>query len=891
MNARPSKVHRAQAQKILPPNFESIKACKNYRREALAAAPTTNHYLAEKCSPKKRCYSGLCPLCIRALRVRFVEFLDQERLDKHQWFFVTAYMRGWTKKPGDVGAFGQLGSHHSIKAFIQRLHRVRAPDPLMLIGAIETVWRTNDNEPTGKPFHLHFMISGRSEEQIKKCARGFDLDRTVATELRVEAVKAGWEDFCKAATYTVKQPFWKYSYHGLGPRKERQFPNRRELGELICNLGPNRTAGRLAFAGMQYKHGRFELTPNVKSMSAKSQVEDGSNNPADAEKRPPNEVVGNLIGAIVATLRAGNWAPQPRLTHQPSTTSNMPVPPCTDTSNTPIEGKITMGTQGTPQEARGKPASTSGTAVSRPKRFLKLQHVEIHEPEGEYHFSLKFSLRRGVGEVVVPRATFSNAGHAKAALLKRGALLPENFKDRCDAILDDTTAREIRVVRQGGWIGDAFICPFGVFGSAAHTDRVKLDPSLTVARSVSGTKREFLSGIRPLLVRSDYLVLGYLAALLPSMASRLGRSESFGLNLAGDSSTGKTTALVLAQSLLTKASERSLFNFNTAQATLTNKLTSYGGLAIPFADLKAASEKGPKVAEKIQTTVFNAVTGKGRENPATTGLRAASFCIPLLSSEKPMSELFGQGNLEYQDGDAVRLIDVPVPKREDGGIYNRRRPTDTPSALAATLQSFLERQHGTIFPAWIEYVSSMRLPALQFSVAAHRFIFMESIDASDGAHRRIAEHFCLLLAAGDVASGAGLIPLSRETIKNSLVRLYNLVIGQFVSASSRDDEAWDRFIAGIEHYPLLTKGGAPADASAATDGFRRDEKDGLRLYIKYDALRRLVDNDWCLEHIIMKRLVDLTALDGGTGARSSIVKQRGLPRSRYLAIRLAALGL
>lgn len=153
MNAHSSQVHGAQEQQILSPDFESIKACKQYRHRASAAAPASKQYLAEKCSPKKRCNSGLCPLCIRALRVRLVEFLHQEKLQERKWFFVTAYIRGWTKKPGDLRRFGQLGSHPQIRAFVQRLRRLNVPD-LMLFGAIETVWRKNDNIATGKPFQM-----------------------------------------------------------------------------------------------------------------------------------------------------------------------------------------------------------------------------------------------------------------------------------------------------------------------------------------------------------------------------------------------------------------------------------------------------------------------------------------------------------------------------------------------------------------------------------------------------------------------------------------------------------------------------------------------------------------------------------------------------------------
>ncbi|RWB91144.1 MAG: DUF927 domain-containing protein [Mesorhizobium sp.] len=880
MNTHPSQVHRAQRQQILSPNFESIETCREYRRKALAAVPAAKQFLAEKCSKEHRCNSGLCPLCIRALRKRLVEFLHQQNLHDRKWFFVTAYIRGWTRKPGDVRPFPKLGSHPQIKAFVRRLRYLKVPN-LMLIGAIETVWRTNDNKATGKPFHLHFMVSGPSEAQVKQAASGFDRDDNVRTPLKVIPVEPGWEDFRDTATYTIKQPFWKYSYHGLGPKKQRQLPNRQELTELISNLGAHDVRGRFVFVGMQYKHGRFALTPNMKSMSAKPKVEDGSNNPADAEARPPNVVWVNLIEGILATLRAGNWAPQARLTHQPSIASTAVVPPCTADKHNPTERNSDMGAQGTRSQSHQK---TSPSA----KRIFKVKHVEIDEATGNYSYALAVQKKDGVGEIVVARSALAKISDLKRTLLDKGVLVPPNLGDLCAAILDGALpSREIRVVKTGRWIGDAFLCPFGVFGKASDVANVRLDRSLVLPRKEKGSRNDFLSQIRRFLLRSDFLILAYVAALLPSMASRLGRSSSFGLNFAGESSTGKTTALVLAHSLLTEASERSLFNFNSSPVHLTNRLTSFGGLANPFGDLKAANEKGRQAVEKLQTTIFNAASGKGREGPVTGGLETPSFSIPFFSSERPMAQLFQDGNLDYEGGDAVRLIDIPVPNRSEGGIYNRRRAQESSASLAAELKSLLERQHGTILPAWIKHLSSIHTVGLDFSRAISKVEFMKFIDEpTDGVHDRIADCFCLLYAAGDLASQTGLIPVKSVTIRRALARLYDAVLRQFVSASRRDEQAWGLFQDGIEKFPLLVRGEAPADVAKASTGFRRIEKDGLRLYVKLEALRTLVNDDWCVEHVILKRLIELDALDEGSGARSIHVKHKGLPRTRYLSINL-----
>ncbi|ESZ50921.1 DUF927 domain-containing protein [Mesorhizobium sp. RSR565B] len=889
MNARPSKVHRAQALKILPPNFETINACAEYRREALAAAPITDPYLAEKCSPKKRCNSGLCPLCIRALRVRLVEFLDQERLDKHQWFFVTAYMRGWTKKPGDVRAFGQLGSHPAIKAFIQRLHRVTVPEPLMLFGAIETVWRANDNKPTGKPFHLHFMISGRSEDQIKKAARGFDRDTLVQTPVRVDPVKAGWEDFRDAATYTVKQPFWKYSYYGLGPRKKRQFPNRQELGELICNLGPHGTAGRLVFAGMQYKHGRFELTSNVKSMSAKSQVEDGSNNPADAEKRPPNEVVANLIGAIVATLRAGNCRPT-----RPATATEMRgVSMCTPQP----KGESIMPTQGALQlpwnETR---AAEIAKANAKPSdaNFLKLVRTEVSESTGKHECVLRFRTRTGVVEAAVPKSELISSHALRKLLIDKGAMLPQNFDQCREAILSSEKGRIVTMAASTGWRGNALVTPFGIFGDRDAVKNVRLERGAEIERRTSGTAKEYLAGIKPFLERSPVLILAYIAGLTPSLASRIGLKDSFALNLMQKTSTGKTTALFVTQSLITACDhERQLFNFNDTLGLQQDLLPMRGGIAVPYTDLKNSVDEGKAFAHKIRALVFASSSGKARGRKGEVTPPIPAFSIPMLSSEMPMAELFRENGIKFDGGEGVRLIEIEVRPGSEGGIFIPGEG-ETSAQLRADLVNHLAVQHGTVLPLWIEFLSKKSIEAAAKHVSEARQRFMATISAPEPHQDRIAQRFSLLAAVGEIASRKKLIPLSQDQVTSAIRQLYNSRIAAEMTATGREAELWPLFferVAAKNLFPAAKDGVEPRHPEKYKNGFRRREQGRTHLYVTRAWLDQQVPHKWFVEEKLMPRLLASEATRKGHGGGwTARVKQAGLPENkRYLRFDLGKL--
>jgi hypothetical protein len=189
-----------------------------------------------------------------------LKLLHREGLTTRSWFFVTIYVDGWMKPPGDISPFGELKGHPIIKQLMQRFRRAGA---VIVFGSIETVYLVVENVPQGKPFHLHFMVLGLTETEIATEVRAsVPLDERAPFPLQVKKVKRTPSDFRSVASYAFKQPFWKNSY---GTRKHRQFPNKRQLYELISHLGAHRSRDRLILLGIRWYGDRPRLTSAVKS--------------------------------------------------------------------------------------------------------------------------------------------------------------------------------------------------------------------------------------------------------------------------------------------------------------------------------------------------------------------------------------------------------------------------------------------------------------------------------------------------------------------------------------------------------------------------------------------------------------------------------------------------
>jgi hypothetical protein len=253
----------------LPAKFETLETAKTMRRRVVKAIarlpqpPATQIELTD-CTKAARCGSGLCPICVRILRRKFLHFVHRKAFAQHHWYFVTVRVDGWTKGPGDLAPFGPYHDGPEVKALLDRLRRNGDGDA-MIFGSIEVVFRTVANVPMGKPFHLHLMISGLSPVAIYEVInKSFVLDPDVARPLDIRPVRRSPSDFVRSASYVFAQPFWKESYPNQASGKGVHQPLKPdELAELIANLGAHPVGQRLILMGIRRDKSKFRLTQKL----------------------------------------------------------------------------------------------------------------------------------------------------------------------------------------------------------------------------------------------------------------------------------------------------------------------------------------------------------------------------------------------------------------------------------------------------------------------------------------------------------------------------------------------------------------------------------------------------------------------------------------------------
>jgi hypothetical protein len=253
----------------LPEKFESLETARGFRKKAVAATtrlpkPFATELKLTECTQFARCGSGLCPVCVRILRRKFLLFLHREKLSHLKWLSVTVRVSGWTKYPGDLAPFGPYRDRADVKALLDRLRR-NGDGNAVAFGSIETFFKTVANEPVGKPFHLHLLTSGIPHKEVEKAIKKtFDLDQLAVFPVVIKSVKDSLGDFVKTASYVFAQPYWKSSYPDSDSRHGRGvFPQPHELAELIANLGAHPVGDRLILMGIRRDGSKFHLTKSA----------------------------------------------------------------------------------------------------------------------------------------------------------------------------------------------------------------------------------------------------------------------------------------------------------------------------------------------------------------------------------------------------------------------------------------------------------------------------------------------------------------------------------------------------------------------------------------------------------------------------------------------------
>ncbi|PPU10256.1 DUF927 domain-containing protein [Xanthomonas arboricola] len=310
----------------------------------------------------------------------------------------------------------------------------------------------------------------------------------------------------------------------------------------------------------------------------------------------------------------------------------------------------------------------------------------------------------------------------------------------------DARARNVAVP---GWHDSSYVLPSGEsYGAGEELLVYQHSGGLQHHYAAVGTLDDWKREVAARCAGNSRLVLA-VATMFAGPLLRFTGATGGGFHIVGGSSSGKTTALRVAASVVGPpeyAREwRSTANGLEGVAVLHNDATLI---------LDELAQIDPKQAGDAAYLLANG-NGKSRANRAGDARAAARWRIMILSAgEVGLAQHMAEAGKQARAGQAVRLADVPAEAEAGHGVFERLHDASDGAALSALLKDASARSYGSAWPLWMEYLTRLDSPKLtaQLREATDRFLATHVPDNASGEVRRVAERFAIVAFAGELAS-------------------------------------------------------------------------------------------------------------------------------------------
>lgn len=379
-------------------------------------------------------------------------------------------------------------------------------------------------------------------------------------------------------------------------------------------------------------------------------------------------------------------------------------------------------------------------------------------------------------EVNITASLLSGDGNALAEFLMKSGLTIniEAIKKLKSYLAQSNPSSRKRTVDKVGWYKNTYVLPNKVYGKTGEEVIALQMEGVIPTYHRKGTLAEWQENVGKYLEGNNHLQGGVLMALASPLLTPLGR-ENLGLHLIGHSSLGKSTALHVACSIYGSEfrSWRTTDNSAESWAVSSND------------NLLALDDIGQASAESIaeMTYMLGNGSGKGRANRKGVARDVSKFNVCTLSSgETGVSAKLREGKrkLNYQAGQAIRLMELPADAGKGFGIFDTLHDFKEGAGLSDHLKTLSKRYCGALGDAWLTHLTENQEECLERLQEMEQAFLEETPleQKADGQVNRAQAHFALMAAVGEVAIQKGFLNWTQGSAVNACQILFQAWMSQ-----------------------------------------------------------------------------------------------------------------
>ncbi|MEW7864386.1 DUF927 domain-containing protein [Aeromonas diversa] len=318
-----------------------------------------------------------------------------------------------------------------------------------------------------------------------------------------------------------------------------------------------------------------------------------------------------------------------------------------------------------------------------------------------------------------------------------------------------------------GWIPEThiFMLGDGPVGCANEDEYIYTGNNPTQS-DVAGTPDEWRDNVATLCLGNSRLLLSTSLAFVGPLL-RLTNQNSFGVHLVGPSSIGKSTAMLVAASVLGNPSSK----IQTWNATKVGLETTAGMFNDSTLFLDEIGQADPHV---LGDTIYMLANGEGRTRANADLSRRAKLqwrTTFLSNGEVDLEHSLASVGKRHKAGHDVRMINVQADTNRYGLFEELHGQTDGAS-LSKLLAERVAAHHGVAFRTFIEQLVNGIEDSLLFVSKERDKLARElALGTSDGQVQRVAEALGLISAAGELASHFGITGWPSGTVRRAVVQV------------------------------------------------------------------------------------------------------------------------
>ena len=329
-----------------------------------------------------------------------------------------------------------------------------------------------------------------------------------------------------------------------------------------------------------------------------------------------------------------------------------------------------------------------------------------------------------------------------------------------------------RCVSRIGWHGKAYVLADMTIGDQAERVILQTSGATDNAMRLSGTLTGWQENVARYAIDNSRLTLGLCVAFVGPLLGPTG-GESGIFHLRGASSTGKSTALIVAGSVWGGGGIR---GYQKQWRATSNGMEAVA--AMHNDALLCLDELSQVEGREVGTVTYMLGNGSGKSRAGRSGearpvveWRIAGFSSGEIGITDKIAE-DGRGR-RAAAGQQVRILDIPADAGAGMGLFEELHGFPSADAFARHLKRAAETDFGHPARAYLQSLIE-RFDDIAPEVKA----FVEDFTAenvpqgADGQVTRAAARFGLAAAAGEMAAGAGILPWPQGEARRGVARCF-----------------------------------------------------------------------------------------------------------------------